>query len=203
MPSSIYRATNTLTNKVYIGFATDFVKRLQRHKTRYKTTNTKFYAAIRKYGWDAFVWDIIYMSHDDIHCHQTMEQLFITEYDSIANGYNTTEGGLGVIGAVRNRIWVNNGIEHRRVLETDIPADWYVGRIGLQRTVRTRWTPNRVPRRSYAGSNNPAAKRISVNGVVFGTMKEAVESLGISEPTIRSRCRSSLPKFTDWFYLLP
>lgn len=112
------------------------MKRLQCHKTRYKTTNTKFYAAIRKHGWDAFVWDIIYMSHDETHCHQTMEQLFITEYDSIANGYNTTEGGLGVVGAVRSRIWVNNGVEHRRVLETDIPDGWYVGRIGLQRTVK-------------------------------------------------------------------
>ena len=136
MLSCIYRATNTVTNKVYIGFTTDFESRLRRHKTLYKTTNTKFYSSIRKHGWESFVWDIIYVSLDEIHCHQIMEHAFIIQYDSINNGYNTTEGGSGVIGAVRNRIWVNNGSKHRRVPENDIPDGWVVGRINLSRSVK-------------------------------------------------------------------
>lgn len=199
--SCIYRATNTLNGKVYIGFATDFNFRLKQHQTRYKSTNTKFYSAIRKYGWEAFLWEVIYVSLDVDHCHRVMEPIFITEHDSITNGYNTTEGGLGVIGAARNRVWVNDGIHHKRVPEGEIPEGWALGRIGLERKVRTKWSPNRSPRRTYAGGDNPSAKPISVSGKPYSTMREAVSHLGISEPTIRSRCRSDAAEYVDWFYL--
>lgn len=201
MVSSIYRATNTFTNKVYIGFAMDFVARIRRHKILYKTTNTKFYNAIKKYGWDAFKWDILYQSRDQQHCHQVMESLFIQEYDSIENGYNTTEGGRGVIGAARNRIWINDGTNHKRVPEDCIPEGWAIGRVGLQRKFNTQWTPNRKPRRSYAGGNNPAAKSVSIHGIRYDTMKDAVNNLKLSEPTIRRRCKSSSSEYTDWFYV--
>jgi hypothetical protein len=58
-----------------------------------KETNKKFYNAIKKYGWDCFVWEVIYRSKDYDHCLNVMEPYFIKEYDSFQNGLNSTVGG--------------------------------------------------------------------------------------------------------------
>lgn len=95
---SIYRATNTITNKVYIGFASNWHKRINSHKCSYKKTSNKFYNAIRKYGWDNFYWECIYQQKEttdprNSYTLNVMEPHFIKEYDSILLGYNTCRGG--------------------------------------------------------------------------------------------------------------
>lgn len=90
---SIYKATNIINNKVYIGFTNNFEKRLIAHKSAYTRKNTKFYNAIKKYEWDSFVWEIIYQSLDSNHCLNIMEPFFIVHYNSINEGYNTSSGG--------------------------------------------------------------------------------------------------------------
>jgi len=97
---SIYRATNTINNKVYIGFTSEKMSSRQRsHKSRAKTfSNNKFHNAIRKYGWNKFQWELIYQAKEDAgpkksHTLTVMEDYFIQEYDSITNGYNSIPGG--------------------------------------------------------------------------------------------------------------
>jgi group I intron endonuclease len=68
------------------------------HKTNYKTSNRKFYDAIKKYGWNNFEWEVIYNSKDGDHCLNVMESHFIKEYNSLVVGYNMTEGGDGCLG---------------------------------------------------------------------------------------------------------
>ena len=94
----IYKYENKINHKVYIGQTTDLVNRKSSH--RYKSTfeKTKFYNAIRKYGWDNFDFDILAQVEEE-----TLEQVcatldeleikFISEYDSFNNGYNSTAGG--------------------------------------------------------------------------------------------------------------
>jgi group I intron endonuclease len=88
-------ATCLITNKSYIGFATNFKSRQRRHKkdSQKDLRNYKFYNAIKKYGWDSFVWKIIYQSKDRNHTLNEMESYFINEYDTYNNGYNSTSGG--------------------------------------------------------------------------------------------------------------
>ena len=88
----IYRATNLVNGKVYIGFTTNFSARKGGHKFDSKTKDTKFCKAIRKYGWDNFEWDIILMSWDREHC-LAAEAALIKSYDSINAGYNIHSGG--------------------------------------------------------------------------------------------------------------
>jgi len=98
---TIYRATNTITGKVYIGFTSRKLKtRISSHKHRCFTDEckNKFYDAIRSYGWDKFVWDEIYLAKESVKANQShtltvMEDFFIGEYDSLTNGYNTSSGG--------------------------------------------------------------------------------------------------------------
>jgi group I intron endonuclease len=132
---SIYRATNRANGKVYIGFSKDWKQRKRRHKSIYKTTQNKFYDAIKKYGWESFDWEEIYTSLDKDHCYLVMEQYFIEQYNSIENGYNIIQGGTGTLGAVANKIWVNDGTKHKRVSLDCIPEGWVVGRINLKRSV--------------------------------------------------------------------
>ena len=107
---TIYRATNKVNQKVYIGFTAHWPQRINGHNydRRYGNANNKaFYNAINKYGWDAFEWHIIYQSQDFEHTLKVMEPHFITEYRSWGgfedcNGYNTTLGGEGTRGWKRS-----------------------------------------------------------------------------------------------------
>lgn len=106
---TIYRATNLINNKVYIGFTAHWPHRINGHNydRRYGNTDKPFYNAIKKYGWDAFEWDAIYQSQDFEHTLNVMETHFITEYRSWVgfddcNGYNTTLGGEGTRGWKRS-----------------------------------------------------------------------------------------------------
>lgn len=132
---SIYIATNQINGKVYVGFSSNWKVRRRRHKSIYGTTNNKFYDAIKKYGWDAFIWEEIYCSLDKEYCYGNMEQYFIEQYDAISNGYNMIQGGSGVLGAVKDKIWINNGELTRRVNEDQIPLGWDLGRLKIKRSV--------------------------------------------------------------------
>jgi group I intron endonuclease len=95
---TIYKSLNTKNGKVYIGFDSNWPSRVGTHKNSYPNSDTKFYRAIRKYGWDAFEWSSIYQSKDKDHTLKIMESLFITEYNSFHEGYNSTLGGDGTFG---------------------------------------------------------------------------------------------------------
>jgi group I intron endonuclease len=94
---SIYKVTNKINNKVYIGFCCNFQKRIYRHK--YNSTilkkNQHFYNAMRKYGFENFSFEEIYSSVEKKHCLSVMEPYFIQEYKSDVFGYNMTSGGEG------------------------------------------------------------------------------------------------------------
>lgn len=98
---SIYKATNTVNGKVYIGFDSNWPKRRITHKCASKSQNHKFYYAIRKHGWESFIWEVIYQSQDREHTLSVMEPLFILEYNSMSEGYNSTAGGEGISGFTR------------------------------------------------------------------------------------------------------
>lgn len=96
----IYKATNKQNGKIYIGKTT---KKLNERKCIHEWNainnghgyKSKFYNAIRKYGVESFVWEII---EDQILTAEELvekEKLYIKNLKSIENGYNISEGGLG------------------------------------------------------------------------------------------------------------
>ena len=95
---SIYKATNKINGKCYIGFDSKWPHRKSAHKLSSQTQDYKFYRAIRKYGWDNFEWELIYQSKDKEHTKDIMETFFINDYNSFNNGYNSTKGGDGLLG---------------------------------------------------------------------------------------------------------
>lgn len=97
---SIYKATNKINGKVYIGFDSNWPKRRNEHESESFNKNITqynyaFHKAIRKYGKDGFDWEIIFESYDKEYTLKVMEPFFIAAYDSLKKGYNMTEGGNG------------------------------------------------------------------------------------------------------------
>ena len=102
---SIYKATNKINGKCYIGFTSNWEKRWQGHKVSAfkKNSSHPIHKALRKYGPDNFDWQVIYQSLDRVHCLSVMEHHFIVQYRSHTrfddcNGYNQTLGGEGRLG---------------------------------------------------------------------------------------------------------
>lgn len=91
---SIYKITNTVNNKVYVGWTSrDPNARFNEHQTR-KTAPINF--AIKKHGTENFVFEVIYQSLDYEHSRQ-IETHFIQEFNSLVEqwGYNRDLGGTG------------------------------------------------------------------------------------------------------------
>lgn len=90
----IYKATNLLNQKIYIGQTNNFEKRKKRHCYVAKTSPTAFHRALVKYGFDNFKWEIL-AECDTRAQANSLEKRFIKEYGGISNPavYNETEGG--------------------------------------------------------------------------------------------------------------
>lgn len=91
----IYKVTNKITNTCYIGQTrNELAVRKQEHinDCRHGVV-TKFYAAIRYYGEDAFVWEVIEDNIESLSKLNEREQYWIKRFNSYLEGYNSTPGG--------------------------------------------------------------------------------------------------------------
>lgn len=96
----IYKATNIINGKAYIGFDSNWPRRKQTHKSHANRGSTQYISkAIRKHGWENFSWEILYRSNDLDFTKNIMEGYFIRLYETYGDkGYNLTLGGEGVLG---------------------------------------------------------------------------------------------------------
>lgn len=90
----IYKITNMINNKVYIG---QTIHTLEHRKSRHiECVNTgvdrHLYNAMRKYGVENFVFEEIDHA-DNIDDLNYLESYYITKYDSVRKGYNMGYGG--------------------------------------------------------------------------------------------------------------
>lgn len=105
----LYKITNKINNKSYIGFSYDAEKRFKQHIFEAYNKNspsyhTIFHRSIRKYGQHNFTQEIIYQSLYEEHIKES-EEFFIRENNThykFGYGYNMTYGGEGTKGIYRN-----------------------------------------------------------------------------------------------------
>ena len=101
----IYKATNTITGKCYVGQSVNFNKRKRAHFNNAFNKNDRhynchFHRAIRKYGKKVWEWNIILeCPEEDL---DIQEIITIEAVDSFHNGYNETAGGGGNKGYKRS-----------------------------------------------------------------------------------------------------
>jgi len=92
---TVYKITNLINNKVYIGSSIDVARRWREHKTvannpNHKHYNYPLYQAFRKYGLDNFYFEIIKDDFNSVLEMQLFENAQIIAYDAVNNGYNQT-----------------------------------------------------------------------------------------------------------------
>ena len=102
--AGIYKITNKINNKIYIGMTTkDIEVRWKQHLKVSKNKNNKNYRlihkAILKYGIENFIFEKLYET-DVINLEhlKELEIKYIKEYNSFESGYNLTKGGDGTYG---------------------------------------------------------------------------------------------------------
>lgn len=90
----IYKITNTINNKVYIGQTTRALqKRINEHKNNMlNNKKSELYDDMRLYGFDKFTFDIIETTNT-IRDLNELESYYINKYKSNVYGYNKTSGG--------------------------------------------------------------------------------------------------------------
>jgi group I intron endonuclease len=101
----VYKATNTVNGKVYIGKTVRYLSHAKaRHHQRAKFVWKygclgHFYNAIRKHGFEAFAWEIVYRGTSDADI-QAKERELIADLSACdpSVGYNMTPGGDGGAG---------------------------------------------------------------------------------------------------------
>lgn len=118
----IYKITNSINGKIYIGMTNDFNQRMREHKSNANSDKYKYksrlYNAIRKYGWDNFEKEIIDVV-DDRYTADEKEKYYIALYDSTNKdiGYNITKGGTG--GQTHDVSGSNNPMYGRKYTEEE------------------------------------------------------------------------------------
>lgn len=101
----IYKITNMVNGKAYIGQTVDFQRRKRNHLNA--TTKYSIHKAFDKYGIENFEWSII---EDNIPKDKLDEReiYWIDYYDTYNNGYNETRGGDNAESLVN---WIKNNPE--------------------------------------------------------------------------------------------
>lgn len=97
---SVYKITNIINNKSYIGVDSYFPKRLKQHKSNLDKNihkNKYLQNSYNKYGFENFTFELLR------NCETREEMLnkeieLISYYNTLENGYNHTVGGEGSIG---------------------------------------------------------------------------------------------------------
>lgn len=87
----IYKITNKVNKKSYIGFTHDLVERWNNHKNCKKYR--PLYNAITKHGIENFSFSVLYEHENREHVLLEKEPHFIELYDTYNKGYNCTKGG--------------------------------------------------------------------------------------------------------------
>lgn len=105
--TGIYKITNIINNKIYIGQSINIEERFSQHKKSYlqpysKHYNCLIYRAFRKYGLENFRFEIL--EECKIEELSKKESFWIKYYNSYYNGYNMTFGGEGCTKTDYNKI---------------------------------------------------------------------------------------------------
>ncbi len=105
----IYKITNKINGKSYIGQSTNIFYRWKQHKNNIhkKGFDYALYHAFRKYGLENFSWEIIEICTKDKL--DELERHYIEYFNTYVNlenakGYNMTLGGIGGLGGYTRRV---------------------------------------------------------------------------------------------------
>lgn len=196
----IYKATNRINGKCYIGQTINSLKLRKRQHINNalngNSDNNYLHNAIKKYGVDNFIWDII---HNDILTMDFLNQLeifYIGYYDTYNNGYNLTFGGGGNLGykptqKTKDRIKKSLlGFKHSVQARQNM-SKAAKGMSDRKHSEKSKKKMSESKKGMYKLGKHPRARSVVVCGQSFDTVTEAAIYLRIPRGTLTSRLRHS------------
>lgn len=206
MACGIYKITNLLNNKCYIGQSCDIKRRWKEHK---KPSNDSIISkAIHKYGVENFSFEIIEECEQELLSER--EIFYIEKFNSYEEGYNLTIGGEGKRAAYNKKmvdLWnegyltgeIANLMGFSRIcVANNLTAAGITPEERLKRTREVHLPRMREKQkekypngewRSKGGNGRPRTKDKEIREYLIenpsATKSEIKRDLGISYPTIR------------------
>ena len=176
---SIYKITNKVNKKVYIGQTKEKVEtRFQKHF--YGKSCIALIAALNKYGKESFIIETLATTTD----YQTanyLEAYFIIQYNSLANdnGYNIMEGGAsrGITKQTRQRM---SASAKRSLQSNPILRDKRISYL------------QKAKRRSGHAAVNRRAILCYETGIIYSSVTQAAEALDLDPSSISKVARGVL-----------
>lgn len=91
----IYKATNLINGKSYIGQTVHLKERIWQHLRRYEKEDCLFHQELEKYGDDSFEWEVVDTANSEREAIE-LEKKYIKEFGTLSpKGYNMNKGGVG------------------------------------------------------------------------------------------------------------
>lgn len=172
----LYKATSP-SGRTYIGITNNFKRRMKEHLS----SKWPFGHALRKYGRENFTYEFEYFDSVEEALHREKE-LVTPEILLTKKLYNATVGG-----EITNVLMYDNPMHRPEVLEKHS---------GLWTTENN---PMNNPDSKTKMINSQNRKKVSVEGVDYGGVREAARLLEISRQCLVHRLKSK--NFPDWYYL--
>jgi group I intron endonuclease len=186
----IYKITNIINNKSYIGQTRDLERRIKEHYSNAINVklNRTLYAAIRKYGWINFVFETVEeCTNKESNEKEIYYIKYFNTYYGNHNGYNMTEGG--------ETPW-NYKISMKElgyIFENRKPRPKFTNQQKLDHSIKIK-----ASEKYYKGLKNrehgmsKKVLRIS-DGKIWETIKECSTEIGVHKSTVRRYIYQSKP----------
>lgn len=212
----VYKHTNKINNKIYIGITNDVKRRWRNNGIEYKSSgkNAHFRNAIVKYGWDNFKHEILATGLTKEEAGEKEKQL-IAKFNATDKtiGYNVARGGnggaiyqihpKGMLGKHQSTEWREEhsawASNHANNAMTNGQVIWGVthvhpkGMSGKHQSAKHAEAMKRL-----SGKNNPRSSTLEISfpdgrvKTVYG-FREAHDEIGISVQTINKLIKTGLP----------
>jgi group I intron endonuclease len=193
----IYKITNLVTNKIYIGQTSKTIKRrLQLHINDSKRSNTRLSNSIKKYGGFNFIIEELFNGDLTRTEADEIETYYIKYYASQHRdiGYNIKNGGNSVpmTQATKDKISIKNKGRKCSEKELNVRKLKYVDRYSKNKLEEIR-VNNSL---SKSGGKNPRAiKIINIEtGEIFDCIKHAAINYNIKKATLSWQLKNNKSK---------
>lgn len=192
----IYCVTCLLNGKMYFGQTVHSVKRrmVGHIYSAQRGSDHKFHRAIRKYGEENFlVEEVLTVSAPTKETLKAkldfIEMRLIRKFDTKRNGYNSTDGGEGALGAERSE-------ETKRKIS--------LSRIGEKNPFYGKKMSSESKRKMLDSKGIPPIVQFSLKGEVikvFSNIEDIKKELSVSKKCVRKHIRNGIPyKGFIWNY---
>lgn len=197
----IYKATNLINEKVYIGQTINNLKKRKRDhisNALNKENNMYFHRAIRKYGSNSFTWKIL-QECDTIEELNRLEIYYIDLYNTFKNGYNLTLGGNSIMGfkhSEETKKRMSEAAKGRKLSKDQIQRLSEINkgkklseetRRRISESLRGKHHTKESIKKMSDAKKDKGCVPIIINGKHFGSRKQAAEFMDVAPSTIRQR----------------